>query len=204
MSREILENIKRKLYAESMGRCMNPNCKIELFQSDGDIIEKAHIDPYCETADNSYENLVVLCPNCHTKFDKLHQFAPEEVLNWKRIRSEEIDKFFAKKFKSFKSLKSEVFPLLLENKSIYENYYLNEQKELWDKFENKILINNTKLKKLLENNLNLFQSNSEKSYSNLHCIQTFIMHINEFEATRPDEEKNDIFFFQRKSIQYLE
>ncbi len=198
MSREILENIKRKLYAESMGRCMNPNCKIELFQSDGDIIEKAHIDPYCETADNSYENLVVLCPNCHTKFDKLHQFAPEEVLNWKRIRSEEIDKFFAKKFKSFKSLKSEVFPLLLENKSIYENYYLNEQKELWDKFENKILINNTKLKKLLENNLNLFQSNSEKSYSNLHCIQTFIMHINEFEATRPDEEKKRHILFPKE------
>lgn len=195
MSREIAENVKRKLYAESMGRCMNPKCQVELFQVNGDIIEKAHIDPYCETADNSYENLVVLCPNCHTKFDKLHQFTPEEVLSWKQVRKEELDKFFSKKFTSFEELKNEVFPLLLENKSIFENYYLNEQKELWNKFEIKILINNKKLKKLLENNLNLFQSHTEKSYSNLHCIQTFIMHIDEFEATRLDEEKNRYVLF---------
>lgn len=32
MSREpISENVKRKLYAESMGRCMNPDCQDELF-----------------------------------------------------------------------------------------------------------------------------------------------------------------------------
>lgn len=190
MSREIAENVKRKLYSESMGRCMNPNCQIELFQNNDDIIEKAHIDPYCETADNSFENLVVLCPNCHTKFDKFHQFAPEEVLSWKQVRKEKLDKFFSKKFTSFESLKNEVFPLLLENKSIYENYYLNEKKELWDKFELKILINNKKLKKLLENNLNLIQSHPEKSYSNLHCVQTFIMHVEEFETTRLDEEKS--------------
>ena len=198
MRREIPENIKRKLYAESMGRCMNPDCQIELFQSNGDIIEKAHIDPYCETSDNSYENLIVLCPNCHKRFDKLNQFTPEEVLNWKRIRSKELDKFFCRKFKSFKSLQKEVFPLLLENKSIYENYYLNEEKELWDKFEVKILVNNKKLKKLLENNLDLFQKHTEKSYSNLHCIQTFIMHIEEFEATRLDEEKNRHVLFPQK------
>lgn len=94
MSREIAANVKRKLYAESMGRCMNPECHIELFQINGDIIEKAHIDPYCETADNSYENLVVLCPNCHTKFDKLHQFTPEEVLSWKQLRKAELEKIF--------------------------------------------------------------------------------------------------------------
>ena len=31
MSRYIDENIKRRLYAESMGRCMNPDCMCELF-----------------------------------------------------------------------------------------------------------------------------------------------------------------------------
>lgn len=198
MSREISENVKRKLYAESMGRCMNPNCPIELFQADGDIIEKAHIDPYCETADNSYENLVVLCPNCHTRFDKLHEFTPEEVLSWKRIRKEELDKFFSKKFTSFEGLKTEIFPLLLENKSIYENYYINEKKELWDKFEVKILINNKKIKNLLESNLNLFQSHTEETYSNLHFIRTFIMHIDEFEATRLDDEKNRCVLFPKE------
>ena len=31
MGKAIVEHIKRKLYAESMGRCMNPNCQTELF-----------------------------------------------------------------------------------------------------------------------------------------------------------------------------
>lgn len=35
---------------------MNPACQRELFSEDGDIIEKAHIDPYCETANNTFEN----------------------------------------------------------------------------------------------------------------------------------------------------
>ena len=53
MSRKpIEENVKRRLFVESMGRCMNPNCRKELFESCGDIIEKAHIDPYSDTEDN--------------------------------------------------------------------------------------------------------------------------------------------------------
>ena len=88
-SRYICETVKRKLYAESMGRCMNPNCQRELFSINGDIIERAHIDSYHSTKDNSFENLVLLCPNCHTEFDKNHAFKPEEILTWKKIRQEE-------------------------------------------------------------------------------------------------------------------
>lgn len=40
--------VERKLYAESMGRCMNPECQVELFINDGDMIEKAHIEAYCD------------------------------------------------------------------------------------------------------------------------------------------------------------
>ena len=59
MSREaISENVKRRLYAESMGRCMNPNCAQELFINDGDIGEKAHIRPYCKDADKFTENRI--------------------------------------------------------------------------------------------------------------------------------------------------
>ena len=45
--RYIAENVKKRLYAESMGRCMNPECQHNLFSENGDILEKAHIDPYC-------------------------------------------------------------------------------------------------------------------------------------------------------------
>ena len=189
-SRYIDESVKRKLYAESMGRCMNPNCQRELFCKNGDIIEKAHIDPYCKTADNSFENLILLCPSCHTDFDKNNAFTPEEVLGWKRTRREELEKMFSKKYASFEELKKEVVPLLLENQTIFTTYYLKENKVLWDKFEATILSNNRKIKMLLSVNLDLIQCNQQKSHSNLAYIQTFMRHVDEFEATRIDEEKS--------------
>lgn len=189
-SRYVEESVKRKLYAESMGRCMNPNCQRELFCENGDIIEIAHIAPYCKTADNSFENLILLCPSCHTDFDKNHAFTPEEVLGWKRIRGEELEKMFSKKCASFEELKKEVVPLLLENQTIFKSYYLKENKVLWDKFEATILSNNRKIKMLFSVNLDLFQCNQKKSHSNLAYIQTFMRHIDEFEATRIDEEKS--------------
>lgn len=190
MSRKaISENVERRLYAESMGRCMNPDCQTELFAEDGDIMERAHIDPYCKTADNSFENLVILCPNCHTNFDKNHAFSPEQVLSWKQIRRDEIDRLFSTKYTSFDELKEIVAPILLENKTIYENYYLGDNKKLWDKFEIKLLINNRKLKTILQSNFHLIQRNTNKDYSNLECIHQFLLHIEEFELTRGDKEK---------------
>lgn len=190
MNREsISENVKRRLYIESMGRCMNPDCQIDLFQNNGDVMEKAHIIPYCDTADNSFENLVILCPTCHEKYDKLGLFTPETIREWKRKRQEEIVKMFTEKFSSYDDLSKKVVPLLEENKTIYENYFLTDKKGLWDKFELKVLINNNKLKRLFENNLDLFQSHSEKNYSNREYVNKFIAHVNEFEGTRNDKEK---------------
>ena len=193
--RYIDENVKRRLYAESMGRCMNPSCQRELFRYNGDIIEKAHIDPYCETADNSFENLVLLCPSCHTDFDKNHAFTPEEVLGWKKTRNEQLERIFSKKYATFEDLKKEVVPLLTENKNIYENYYLKDHRKLWDRFETMILVNNRKLKVLFSANLDLIQQHKEKSYSNLSYIQSFMAHVDEFEATRLDEQKSREMLF---------
>lgn len=195
VSRYINETVKRKLYAESMGRCMNPSCQKELFGKNGDIIEKAHIEPCCKTADHSFENLILLCPNCHTEFDKNHAFTLEEVLGWKEIRKKEFEKIFSKKYKTFDDLKKEVAPLLQENKMIYEKYYLNDNKVLWDKFEEKILVNNKKLKAMFLANTNLIQRHKEESYSNLSHIQSFIAHVDEFEATRTEEEKSREILF---------
>ena len=136
-----------------------------------------------------------MCPNCHTKFDKNHAFTPEEVLNWKKIRSEELERFFSKKFTTFDELKNEVVPLLLENKSIYENYYLKDKRQLWDIFEGRILVNNRKLELLFSKNLSLIQRNPDKDYSNLAFIQTFIAHVNEFESTRFNEERSREILF---------
>lgn len=188
-------NDERRLYIESMGRCMNPDCKEELLMKKGDIIEKAHIIPYYETQDNSFDNLIILCPNCHTNFDKNKAFNIETIRKWKQIRKEELKNFFSVKFNSFDELKKRVVPILSQNYNIYVNYYLNNNKTLWDKFELKILSNNEKLKLLFENNINLFQDSPDKSYSNLEIIQKFITHIDEFKYTRYDEEKNRTVLF---------
>ncbi|RGJ28622.1 HNH endonuclease signature motif containing protein [Fusobacterium varium] len=189
MGRKLIEeNVKRRLYAESMGKCMNPACQKNLFIVGGDIIEKAHIHPYCETVDNSFENLIILCPNCHTEFDKGTVFSSAEMKEWKKTRKEQLEIFFSEKFKTFDEMKEKIKPLLLENKNIYENYFLGDKKVLWDKFENKILVNNEKLKGILKNNLNLLQS-STNYHSNLDCVLSFLEHIEEFKVTRGDKEK---------------
>ena len=185
----IAENVKRRLWAESMGRCMNPDCRAELFIKNSDIMEKAHIGAYYETEDNSYENLIVLCPNCHKKFDKTGLIDENIVKQWKEIRRNELENFFSVELSSFDQLKEKVVPFLNENYSIYKSYYLSGNKSLWDKFEPQILSNNEKLKLLFENNRTLFQQHSYKEYSNLELIQKFITHVDEFKITRDDGEK---------------
>lgn len=196
--KSIPDNIKRKLWAESMGRCMNPNCQIELFNLDGDIAEQAHIIPYSETQDNSFENLIMLCPNCHTNFDKNGGFDIETVKSWKKIRQEEIEKYFSKRFINFDELRKNIVPILTENQDIYKNYFLDENKKLWDKFEGKLLTNNEKLKKILESNLELIQHHTNSDYSNRTIVKNFIAHINEFAITRSEEEKHRKILFPKE------
>lgn len=189
MGRQISDHVKRKLYAESMGKCMNPNCWEELIKVNGDIMEKAHIIPFCDTLDNSFENLVILCPNCHTDFDKNSTFTPGDIKGWKQIRKQELDRFFCRKYANFDEMRKNVAPLLLENKCIYEQYYCNDKKELWNKFQYKILSNNKELREMLINNFELIQYHPNKDYSNLELVNLFLTHIDEFEISRLEEKK---------------
>ncbi len=43
-------------------RCAVPTCRFT-------ITENAHIVSWAESKDHSFENLVALCPNCHTMYD---------------------------------------------------------------------------------------------------------------------------------------
>lgn len=47
---------------ESGYRCAIPTCRFP-------ITENAHIVSWAESKNHSYENLIALCPNCHTLFD---------------------------------------------------------------------------------------------------------------------------------------
>ena len=56
-------DVKRAVLVEAGHRCAIPTCRVT-------TTEIAHIVPWAKTQDNSFENLIALCPNCHTRFDQ--------------------------------------------------------------------------------------------------------------------------------------
>jgi hypothetical protein len=48
---------------ESGHRCAIPTCKQT-------PVEIAHIEPYRDVRSHTFHNLIVLCPNCHSRYDK--------------------------------------------------------------------------------------------------------------------------------------
>ncbi|MBM5573688.1 HNH endonuclease [Deefgea sp. CFH1-16] len=64
MSRDsIPAEIRRAVLVEAGHRCAIPTCRAT-------TTEIAHIVPWAESHDHSFENLIALCPNCHTRFDQ--------------------------------------------------------------------------------------------------------------------------------------
>jgi len=55
--------IKRQVITEAGDRCAIPTCRAF-------PVELAHIIPHSETQNDSAENLIALCPNCHTRYDR--------------------------------------------------------------------------------------------------------------------------------------
>lgn len=67
MSRDTIPaNIKRAVLVEAGHRCAIPTCR-------STTTEIAHIVAWAITKDNSFENLIALCPNCHTRFDQKNE-----------------------------------------------------------------------------------------------------------------------------------
>jgi hypothetical protein len=80
---------------EAGHRCAIPSCRAT-------TTEIAHIIPWAETKDNSFENLIALCPNCHTRYDQ----------------KKEIDHRSIQMYKGNLKLKAQKFA---------ENYFLGDQ-----------------------------------------------------------------------------
>lgn len=56
-------SIKRKVLIEAGHRCAIPTCRAT-------TTEIAHIVAYSVVKEHRFENLIALCPNCHTRYDK--------------------------------------------------------------------------------------------------------------------------------------
>ena len=129
-----------RLFAEAAGHCQNPNCLLPLFPDDlpGDkhIAEIAHVIPHGRTGPrhedrpagkynpDDFENLILLCPNCHTKIDKAPDSYPRDtLLEWKRNH---FAKLAAKKgimvYKDRGQARYAIAPLMAENKAIWAKF----------------------------------------------------------------------------------
>lgn len=91
---------KLRLFSEAAGHCQRPECLEPLFPremgGDKHIAEMAHVIPYGKTGPrheerpidefepDSYENLILLCPTCHTIIDKEPgSYSRSTLIGWK-------------------------------------------------------------------------------------------------------------------------
>lgn len=61
-SRDVPALLARQLKVEAGHRCAIPTCRQV-------PIELAHIEPWHKVREHSFENMIALCPTCHTRFD---------------------------------------------------------------------------------------------------------------------------------------
>ena len=159
---------------------MNPSCHADLFPFDSTVAHKAHIEPYRIGNDNSFENLIILCPNCHSLVDQ--QPADEvqsRLRQWKTDRNREIRARFSVRCASFSDLAQAVTPLLRRNRQIFVSYGPNadhaeasDRHELWEFFENELIANNERLVVMLSQNKELLHiENQAIVESQLTCPQ---------------------------------
>lgn len=130
---------KLRLFADAAGRCQNPACNQPLFVDAGPknihIAEMAHVfaaadegpranSELTEAERGRYENLILLCPNCHTIIDKAPDEYPDAViLGWKRQHGERIAALFgAVEYASRSQARDAIEPAMEENWLVFEKY----------------------------------------------------------------------------------
>ena len=55
-------SLKRRVLIEAGHRCAIPTCRTV-------PVELAHIQPWAEAQEHTFENLIALCPTCHSRYD---------------------------------------------------------------------------------------------------------------------------------------
>ncbi len=130
---------QRRLFASSAGYCQNPSCSKKLFDEAGGtrflIAELAHVfaaqddgpRANAELSDEergAFENLIVLCANCHTMVDKAPDAFPDLMMTrWKREHEHKLVELFGvRKFDDRESVRDVVEPLLIESRTVFEMY----------------------------------------------------------------------------------
>lgn len=204
---------KLRLFADSGGYCQRPECPSRLFIDTGTknihVAEMAHIigasgkgpraDATVTPADKgSYDNLILLCANCHTTIDKATEDFPDNMIReWKRKHVEQIRSLFgAVEYQDRATARKAIEPALRENRAVFDQYGPNndyrmdpesELAKVWQrKMRAIILPNNRKILAILDaNRRHLSQPEAE-------TLEAFRQHIDDLEAKHIGEGSGDV------------
>ncbi len=209
----ISSKVQKLLLAKSGGYCQNPGCNGDIFHyfEDGkltSIEELAHIiaqqvgGPRGSTNEkitnrDEYENILVLCPSCHSLVDKEPEQFPIGMLrSWKTNHENRIKSVFqAPIYPDRNSLRTEISRLLTSNKAIFDQYgpqsefaqksVQSEAFSMWKlKSIETIIPNNRRVLQLLETNFPLLNEDEQKT------LATFKIHKEGFEYNKLSGDKN--------------
>lgn len=129
-----------RLFAEAAGHCQRPACLLPLFPvelgGDKHIAEMAHVIPHGDAGPRHgdrpegdfdpdvFENLILLCPTCHTKIDKDPDGFPHDVLlDWKRNHLANLAaKQGVRAYGDREAVRTAVAAVLAENRAIWERF----------------------------------------------------------------------------------
>lgn len=135
---------KLRLFSEAAGHCQRPDCLGALFPvelgGDKHIAEMAHVIPHGETgpryterpADefdaDSFENLILLCPTCHTIIDKEPNSYPRSILlGWKQSHLAALaHRQGIQTYEKRSDVRHAVAAGMAENKAIWEKFAPSE------------------------------------------------------------------------------
>ena len=216
---------KLRLFADSAGYCQNPDCLSALFRDIDDdtihIAEMAHVisagdsgpradDTLSDDDRAKYDNLILLCPTCHTIIDKAEDKFPEDVITrWKQEHVNRIaDAFGLTKLDSREAVREMIEPILRENHLIFDKYgpmteeRFNPESTMpaqWKrKIKSNIIPNNRRILSICNINSHLLEENE------LETLELFRQHIQDFEAKHLENVMENGMQFPNKMDQLFE
>lgn len=216
---------QRRLFAASAGYCQNPGCSNELFvDAAGDTIhiaEMAHVfaandggprakSDLSKEERGAFENLVMLCANCHTMVDKAPDAFPDRMIfGWKREHANKLQRLFgAVKFEDRADARQALEPLLTENHAIFKQYgpHIETARnpesgaaEQWKrKMLTRILPNSKRMLAIIDANRHLLGGNEKET------LEQFRQHIDDLEAFHIEENREDASRFPSEFAKILE
>jgi hypothetical protein len=201
----------KKLWGLSAGHCNFPGCGIDCipFLKNEDIVvigEMAHIiarkagGPRGEKGkeeDNTYDNLILLCPTHHTLIDKASEnYSIDEIKEWKNQYEKKVaDALLAPKYSNKKSMFDDIAKILIKNKAIWIQFGPESDEAKSNPYSN--LYNVWSLRKIdtvIPNNkriINFIKENEELLSRDEYAICcSFINHAEVFEQSNISRLEN--------------